>query len=127
MLLNRAAILVVEDEPIIALGLAFAIREADGEVVGPAASVKAALVLLENHCVAGAILDVNLTDGIVSPVVECLMLLKVPLILQTGIGIPVELAARFPNLIVRIKPNIADVLIAELATMIVGRITVPGA
>ena len=44
-MLNRAAILVVEDEPFIALGLGLAIEDADGEVVGPAASVKAALKL----------------------------------------------------------------------------------
>lgn len=120
-MLNSSAILVVEDEPIIAMALAFAIGDADGVVVGPAASVKAALTLLETHSVAGAILDVNLTDGIVSPVVECLMQREVPLILQSGIGIPATLAARFPDLIVRIKPIIADVLVAELAALIVAR------
>ncbi len=119
MLLNSSAILVVEDEPIIALALAVAIRAADGEVVGPAASVKAALLLLETQSVAGAILDVNLTDGVASPVVEKLLQRGVPLILQSGIGIPATLAARFPELIVHIKPIVADVLVAELAALIV--------
>ena len=120
-MLNCSAILVVEDEPIIALGLAFAIQDADGEVVGPAASVEAALVLLESHSVVGAILDVHLTDGVISPVVDYLMPRHVPLIIQTGVGIPVDLAARFPDLIVRIKPMIADELVAELAELIVAR------
>ena len=120
-MLNRAAILVVEDEPFIALGLALAIQHADGEVVGPAASVKAALKLLETHGVVGAILDVNLTDGVISPVVDYLMQRQIPLIIQTGVGIPADLAARFPDLIVRIKPTISDQMIAELADLIVER------
>ncbi len=118
-MLNSSAILVVEDEPIIALALAVAIRAADGEVVGPAASVKAALLLLETQSVAGAILDVNLTDGVASPVVEKLLQRGVPLVLQSGIGIPATLAVRFPELVVHIKPTVADVLVAELAAMIV--------
>lgn len=116
--LNRSPILIVEDEPIIAMALAYAIREADGEVVGPAASVKKALTLLETHMVAGAIMDVNLTDGTVLPVVEHLMQRQVPLILQSGIGIPTALAALYPDLIVRIKPVVADVLVAELSALI---------
>jgi DNA-binding response OmpR family regulator len=87
-LLNRASILVAEDEPFIALDLALAIEDAGGEVVGPAASVKDALSLLDAHSVVAAILDVNLIDGDISPVVECLMERGVPLILQTGVGIP---------------------------------------
>ena len=119
MLLNSSAILVVEDEPIIAMALAAAIRAADGEVVGPAASVKAALLLLETQSVAGAILDVNLTDGVVSPVVEKLLQRGVPLVLQSGIGIPAALSARFPELVVHIKPTVADVLVEKLAALIV--------
>lgn len=118
-MLDRAAILVVEDEPIIGMALAFAIEDAGGTIVGPAASVKSALALLETQCVRGAILDVNLTDGLISPVVEYLILRQVPLILQTGVGVPADLAARFPDLIVRIKPTPADELVFELATLIV--------
>lgn len=118
-MLNRCSVLVVEDEPIIAMALAFAIREAGGEVVGPAASVKTALTLLETHTVAGAIMDVNLTDGTVLPVVEYLMQRQVPLIVQSGIGIPTALANLYPDLIVRIKPVVADVLVEELAALIV--------
>ena len=117
-MLNNAAILIAEDEPIIGMALTWAVSDAGGVVVGPAASVMASLKLLETHSVSGAILDVNLTDGLVSPVVEYLMERKVPLIIQTGIGIPDDLARRFPDLVVRIKPNISDDLIKELAMMI---------
>ena len=42
----------------------------------------------------------------------------IPIILQTGMSIPPELAARFPDLVVRAKPNRTDQLVAELASMI---------
>ena len=113
-MLNHSAILVAEDEPFIALDLAFAIEDAGGTVVGPAASVTEALTLLETHPVAAAILDVNLIDGDISPVVAYLMERGVPLILQTGVGVPAELTARFPDLIVYIKPTPARRLIVEL-------------
>ncbi|WP_310496835.1 response regulator [Sandarakinorhabdus sp.] len=118
-MLNNASILVVEDEPIIGMALAFAIEDAGGQVVGPVASIKSALALLETQGVAAAIMDVNLTDGVISPVVDYLMQRGVPLILQTGVGIPADLAARYPDLVVRIKPVVADVLVAELAALIV--------
>lgn len=121
MLLNHLAVLVAEDEPFIALDLALAIEDAGGEVVGPAASAKEALILLKKHTVAAAILDVNLIDGDISPVVEYLVERGVPLILQTGVGLPADLAARYPGLIVRIKPTIAAVLVAQLEVLIFER------
>ena len=117
-MLNRSAILIAEDQPFIALDLALAVEDADGEVVGPAASIKEALALLESRPVVAAILDVNLVDGDISPVVEYLMEHGVPLILQTGVGLPEDLAARFPNLVVRIKPTRAAVIVAQLEGMI---------
>ena len=117
-MLNRSAILIAEDQPFIALDLALAVEDADGEVVGPAASITEALALLESRPVVAAILDVNLVDGDILPVVEYLMEHGVPLILQTGVGLPPDLAARFPNLVVRIKPTRAAVLVAQLEGMI---------
>lgn len=120
---NNATILIADDEPIIGMGLSWAVRTAGGAVLGPAASVQAAMALLEAHSVAGAILDVNLTDGLVSPVVDYLMERHIPFIVQTGVGIPDELATRYPNITVHIKPNDSDDLVAELAQMINDRET----
>jgi DNA-binding NtrC family response regulator len=119
--LNRSSVLVAEDEPFIALDLAFAIKDAGGEVIGPASSVKEALALLDVHPVVAAILDVNLVDGDISTVVEYLMERSVPLILQSGVGLPPTLVARFPDLVVRIKPTVAARLVAELATLLADR------
>ena len=117
-MLKRSPVLIAEDEPIIALDLALAVQDADGEVVGPAATVKEALALLESRTVLGAILDVNLADRDISPVAVYLLNRGIPTILQTGMSIPPELAACFPDLVVRTKPNRADRLVTELASMI---------
>ncbi len=117
-LLNHACVLVAEDEPFIALDLVLAIEDAGGVVVGPAASVKEALALLEATAVVGAILDVTLADEDVTPVAELLIALGVPLILQTGVGPPPEMAARFPDLIVKVKPFGSADLVEELAALI---------
>ena len=117
-MLNDACVLVAEDEPFIALDLALAIEDAGGQVVGPAASVKEALALLEATAVAGAILDVTLADKDVTPIAELLIASGIPLILQTGVGLPPDMAARFPDLIVRIKPCDSAQLVDELAALI---------
>ncbi len=118
-MLTDALVLVAEDEPFIALDLALAIEDAGGEVIGPAASVKEALALIDGRTVTAAILDVNLADQDISPVAEILLALGIPVILQTGIEAPPELLARFPDLVVHIKPCIAAKLVAELVTLVV--------
>ena len=117
-LLHRARILVAEDQPFIALELALAIEDAGGEVVGPAASVEEALILIAALPLGAAILDVNLADGDCSAVVEVLAGLRVPMILQTGVGLPPSLANRFPELRVHIKPCATAQLITELESLI---------
>ena len=117
-MLNRALVLVAEDQPLIALDVALAIEDAGGVVAGPAASVRECLALIDSQPIVAAILDVNLTDGDISPVAEALMLAGVPIIVQTGIGLPPELAARFPDLVVQIKPCVAATLVVQLEALI---------
>ena len=120
-MLNRALILVAEDEPFIALDVALAVEDAGGEVAGPAASVREALALIESLPIVAAILDVNLADGDISPVAERLIIAGIPVILQTGIGLPPKLAARFPELQVNIKPCAAATLVSQLEALILNR------
>ena len=117
-MLNHASVLVAEDQPFIALDLALAIEDAGGEVVGPVASVREALELLATNAVAAAILDCNLVDGDCSSVVELLAARGIPVIIQTGIGLPANLVGRFPHMVVHIKPCVAAKLIAQLEGLI---------
>jgi len=117
-LLERQAIFIAEDEPFIALDLVFAVEDAGGLVVGPVASVEEALELLLSSPVDGAILDVNLIDRDITPVVALLTERGVPIILQSGVGPPRELSEGFPHLTVHIKPCAPGRLIEEMARML---------
>lgn len=111
-------ILIVEDEPYIALDLAMAVKDAEGRVVGPVGSVKEALALLAAGGVAGAILDVTLRDGDVVPVLDVLLKLGIPLTIQTGVGLPADFRQRYPTLTVHSKPTSAATLVEEIAALI---------
>jgi CheY-like chemotaxis protein len=113
---GRAVVFLAEDEPFIALDLAATIEDAGGVVV--AATVKEALALLEIHQVDAALLDVNLSDRDTTPVAELLIARGVPVIFHTGLGIPEALSAKFPNLIVHLKPLVPEQIIRQLAALI---------
>jgi len=82
--LGDASILICEDEPFIAMDLAMSVEEAGGRVLGPAASIREAMEILRFNKLTGAILDVNLADGVITPVVEQLLERSVPVVIQTG-------------------------------------------
>ncbi|WP_395708178.1 response regulator [Reyranella sp.] len=118
---NAPPILIVEDEPYIALDLAMAVEDAAGRVVGPVGSATEALALLARGEVAGAILDVNLRDGDVVPVLDVLLERGIPLAIQTGAGLPSDFRQRYPALTVHTKPTSPASLIEEIAALIGGQ------
>ena len=65
-------VLVVEDEPLIAFDVADHLRDAGFQVVGPVASVSAALKLLESVGCDLAVLDVNLGRETAAPIADAL-------------------------------------------------------
>ena len=117
-MLTGSLVLVAEDQIFIALDLALAVEDAGGEVAGPVASVKNALALIETRPITAAILDSNLTDGDITLVAIKLLDANIPIIIQSGVGIPRELQMRFPDLVVYIKPYVAADLVAKLASLI---------
>ena len=114
-MLNLASVLIVEDEPFIALSLAIAVEDAGGSVVGPVNSVREAIVALETTLITAAILDTNLTDRDIYPVAEIVLTQGIPVIFHTAVGVPVALQARFPDLVVCIKPCDAEDIVRQLA------------
>jgi DNA-binding response OmpR family regulator len=117
-LLNRAPILIVEDEALIALELQLSVMDAGGDVVGPVGSASAALSLLRLRVVAAAILDVHLRDRDVTPVAEALVALKVPMVFHTAESLPPHLRLGCPGAIVYQKPVATEMLLKTLAEMI---------
>ena len=80
-------ILIVEDEPLIAMMLEDFLDALDKQVAGIADSVSAALDLVAGGGIDGAILDVNLRGGEQSwAVADALAAAGVPFLLATGGG-----------------------------------------
>lgn len=82
-LVERKCVLVVEDEPIIAMYLESVVTEGGFEVLGPATSVDDALDLLHDRRPDAAVLDLTLGSEKVTPVALLLKSLKVPFVLAT--------------------------------------------
>jgi CheY-like chemotaxis protein len=85
-LLDGRRILVVEDEPVVALDMSDIVEEFGGVVVGPVGQLAHGLALAESEELAGAILDVNLGGESSFALADRLFADGVPVILATGYG-----------------------------------------
>lgn len=80
-------ILIVEDEPLIAMMLEDFLETLDRQVAGVADSVAEALARLAEGGIDGAILDVNLRGGETCwPIADALQAAGIPFLLATGGG-----------------------------------------
>lgn len=113
---DNTRVLIVEDEPFIAWDLAQAVESAGGIVIGPAATLAQALALIHASGVEAAILDVNLPDGHIGPVLESLHQ-HVAVVIHSGVGLPNEVKERFPHVPVYFKPTPAEVLTMRLISL----------
>jgi CheY-like chemotaxis protein len=120
--LDGRRILVLEDEPLIALEIEAALAGAGARVLGPAYSAADAIALIDRAVsnadgtppIDGAVLDVHLGDRTSEAVAERLTSLEVPFVFHTGFGRDAEAfvaAATAPHLR---KPASAEDLIAAL-------------
>lgn len=109
----NAAVLIVEDEAFVALDLALSVEDAGGNVIGPAGTIREALALCGTQ-ISGAILDVHLPDGDVGPILHELMARGIPVVVQTGGGLPNRLKEAYPDLPVLTKPNDPMRVVARL-------------
>ena len=87
-------ILVVEDEPLIAMMLEDFLEVLDKQIAGTADSVDAALTLIDAGGIDAAILDVNLRGGEKSgPIADALAARSIPFVFATGGSADSELGA----------------------------------
>lgn len=85
--LTGKKVLVLEDEPLIAMLIVDALQRAGSKVVGPAYSAEQALALIAKENVDVAVLDVHLGNGATSaPVADALSEAGIPFIFATGHG-----------------------------------------
>ncbi|MCC6780422.1 MAG: response regulator [Hyphomicrobiales bacterium] len=102
--LSGLRILLVEDEPLLALDLEFALVAAGAAVVGPAATLRAARALAREGGLSAAVLDVRLGQEEIDPVASLLHGQGVPFLFHTGHGISRAMAAAWPEAVVIRKP-----------------------
>ena len=108
-------ILIVEDEYLLADDLARAFCKVGAVVVGPVASVRAALALIASGPgLHGAILDVNLGGETVYPVADALSAEGVPYIFATGYDVA-DLLPNYQNVPRCAKPVNITALIPILS------------
>lgn len=114
-MLAGSRVLVVEDEALIAMGISAMLTDAEGVPVGPASSVCEARQLIRDVArLDAAVLDVNLADGSVTPVLEALSARGIPTVVYTGGVVPEDIRHRHPDLIALFKPVLPARLIGEL-------------
>jgi DNA-binding response OmpR family regulator len=112
---RKPSVLLVEDEFLIAMDLEHLLRQHGYRVLGPAATVAAALRLLDGEEPDVALLDVNLRGEMVTPVAEALRARGMPFVLASaydGAQLEAMNLAGAPNVG---KPTDARRLLAALA------------
>jgi DNA-binding NtrC family response regulator len=99
-----ARILVVEDDAVLAFGMANGLREAGFEVVGPVATVTAAMRLLDQSECNATVLDVRLGQSESSePVALELKARNIPFVAVTGYAVE-QCPPAFDGAPVLVKP-----------------------
>ena len=113
-MLSGIRVLIVEDEALVAATLSDAVEDAGGEVVGIASSVSEARRLIRMLAFHVAVLDLNLADGEVTPVLEALHACKAPTVIYSGGDLPAKVRQRHPELVALRKPALPARIVAEI-------------
>ena len=106
-------ILVVEDEPIVAMDICQTLSEAGFEVIGPANSVAQALALIAKLGCDAAVLDINLGPETSEPVAQELIRRGTPFVATSGYSREQQ-SALMRTVPLLEKPVKSEMLIAEL-------------
>jgi CheY-like chemotaxis protein len=115
--LSGRRVLVIDDEPFIALDLADSLKEAGADVAGPVGTVKQALLLIETTRLDAAVLDANLHGYAVDEVAGALARRHIPFVFVTGYARD-KLQTAFKQAPVLTKPIRHDELLETLAALL---------
>ena len=116
ILIQGAHILIVEDEPLIALDIEVAVRLAGAGVVSAAQTVEQALTMVEAPGLAGAIVDLRLQGQSVRDVVKRLTERSIPFLFYTGAD-DIPTARSWPMIPVVSKPAPPQEVVRLLARL----------
>lgn len=110
-------VLIVEDEPLLAMAMADQLSDHAFEVQGTAPTVSRALAMIAQALPDAAILDCNLRGESIAPVAELLEAKGVPFLFHTGYG-KNHLSPRFAAAPCLAKPVPGDLLIATVCKLL---------
>jgi DNA-binding response OmpR family regulator len=96
-------ILIIEDEPVIALDLQDLLEDAGFDVVGVAGRIEQALHVIDTTSIDAAVVDANLGGVSSSPAAAALAAKQVPFIVLSGYSLKQQEAA-FPKALFIQKP-----------------------
>lgn len=113
-MLHGKRILIIEDEPLIALDLQTTVTDFGGVVVGPVCSLAEAEAHAASGSFDGAILDLRLRDGIAIPVADALAARGIPFVIHSGQTDSVA-ASEWPEVPIISKPTAPEDVISALA------------
>jgi DNA-binding response OmpR family regulator len=109
-------ILVVEDEPLIALDVTRAVTTAGAKVVS-AGYLESGLCSTEHPALAAAVVDLRLADGSGTKICERLRKLRVPFIVHTAYP-RMFASARWPDVPILTKPARPEEIVSALRRLI---------
>ncbi len=110
-------VLIIEDEPFIALSLEDVLVDAGFQIAGVAENLEKALVLIESGACDAAIVDANLAGVSASPAAIALAARKLPFIVTSGYS-PEQMQGIFPDALFIPKPCRPELLIKTLNTLL---------
>lgn len=90
-------ILIVEDVALVAMDLEMQATDAGWTVIGPASTIEQALHLVATAAFDAALLDVQLTDSLITPVAQALRARGVPFVFGSGHRTQAVLPAEFAD------------------------------
>jgi PAS domain S-box-containing protein len=115
--LSGKRVLIVEDEPLIALELMAMLEAARAHVVGPARSMRQARELIHEQTLDAALLDINLAEERTDELAAALLRRKVPLAFVSGYGRE-TLPPAFQTAALIAKPFRPEEVIAKLSELV---------
>ena len=117
-LLRGQRILIVEDEVLVAMDMAYSLEEYGAEIIGPVHSLDDALTIVGEEYVQAAVLDVDLFGVESYPVAHKLQSQNVPFLFNTGHASRHEISDLFGAVPVCVKPTDSETLAGVLHVML---------
>ena len=117
---RTARILIIEDEPMLAISLEESLVDAGFAIAGVAGRLEAALAMIARGDCDAAIVDANLAGVCAAPVASALTACGVPFIVVSGYS-RVQLKSAFAAAVVLQKPYHLAPLVAALESILQAR------